>query len=225
MYVRVGSSAKAAERDLTDWQKSSRITDERATASCNSKMRVSHMPSSFASSCLSPPFSVISFRHFALIYVCVCVRFSFSLASYGSLWFLFLSRKLFFFIFSLSLYFPLSTSLRTNRTIQSVVDCKNKRISLFLSCDVSASISEEGRVNAPLQRVCAALFYFRTHENRSLCFWPLPGDDSRPIRRAFVFTYRPLPRVRSYIRSIRNSISWKREFLEFVYSVRYLVYL
>lgn len=100
----------------------------------------SHLsPSRFLSLFLPRPILIISFRQSALICVCPPPFLA--------------SLRRFIFSFGLFPHF-LPPDLPANRpktTIQSVADCKNKRIPAFsfLYAHVSASISEEGRVNAP----------------------------------------------------------------------------
>lgn len=148
-YGPAGSSAKAAERDLTDWQKSSRITGERAASSCNSKTRVSHMPLAVAteSSHLPPSrflsFSPPSYPHNLFPSVCTHMCLSASLFSVSSTLYLLL-RPLSSFPSSRPPCEP--TERRFN---PSPIVKINGFPRSFLYAHVSASISEESRVNAP----------------------------------------------------------------------------
>lgn len=76
---------------------------------------------------------------------------------------------------SLLISFP-STSLRANRTIQSVADCKNKwRSRALFSSSHSSPLRSQKRAESMCRCSGEAPFYFRTHENRRLYFWTFAG--------------------------------------------------
>lgn len=170
----IRSSRRGSQKEisLTDWQKSSRITSEREkerTTSCNSKTRVSHMPLRIRSSSLS------SSRSFHVISLSVTRVYIFTSVSVSpSLSILSLSIHFFFFLGLFSL-FPSSLDLPAKPTERfnplPIVKINGDRARFFLH-----SFRFDLR-RGPSQCAAAAPFYFRTHENRCLCFWPLLSDD------------------------------------------------